>query len=459
MSFRGLVKKFIPAGLFKKIEPWGHLAEAMLVQTIYGFPAKNLKIIGVTGTDGKTSTSTFIAQMLRTSGYKVAMMTTVAVDYGTGEQANPTRMTTISALELAKAFKKIKRTGADWLVLEATSHALAQHRVWGVPFEIAVVTNLSHEHLDYHGSFEKYREAKLRLFKMTAKNRRGQKIGIVNADDEAAQLFASAVPKPITYGINSGELRAIDVKSTPSGSSFKIEIRATSTHSANILNVAINLPGGFNVYNALAAASVGFALNIDPRRIEKGLASLEAVAGRMTHVDEGQDFAVIVDYAHTPDSFQKILMELKPVVKGRIITMFGSAGRRDEAKRAQQGMVAGKYSDIVIVTEEDDRDIDGQEILEQIASGAKSSGKVEDDNLFLIHRREDAVAKAISLAKAGDLVLLLGKGHETNIITAGPDAAKLRHLPQDDDDPNRVIKRPYNEVAVAQEALKNLKNL
>lgn len=445
-----MVKKFIQVGVFKAVEPWGHLAEAVLVQTIYGFPARKLKVIGVTGTDGKTSTCSFIAQMLRENGYKVAMMTTVAVDYGAGEQANPTRMTTISALELAKAFKKIKAGGAEWLVLETTSHALAQHRVWGVPFDIVVMTNLSHEHLDYHGSFENYRAAKLSLFKMANRNRRGRTAGVINADDPATKLFEAAITAPLTYGVKDGFLRASAIKMTASGSKYTARLG-----EGDSFDITCHLPGSFNVYNSLAAVGVGRLMGLSKKQIEQGIGSLQSVAGRMTRVDEGQSFDVIVDYAHTPDSFEKLLTELKPVVKGKVITLFGSAGRRDEAKRAAQGRVAGKYSDIVVVTEEDDRDIDGQEILDQIASGAKNSGKTEGKDLFIIHKREDAIEKAIGLAKSGDLVLLLGKGHETNIISAGPEAAKYRHLSQDDDDPRRVIKRPYNEVEVAREVLRD----
>jgi UDP-N-acetylmuramoyl-L-alanyl-D-glutamate--2,6-diaminopimelate ligase len=178
----------------------------------------------------------------------------------------------------------------------------------------------------------------------------------------------------------------------------------------------------------------------------------------MTSVDEGQDFSVIVDYAHTPDSFEKIFTEVRKLGSGRMIAVFGSAGRRDEAKRAQQGAVAGKHCDIVIVTEEDDRDIDGQEIMEQIASGAVENGKIKEKDLFLIHDRTEAVAAAISMAKKDDIVLLLGKGHEKSILRNGPEAAALRDHLQDDTDPRRVIKVPYDEVTAARDALKKLKN-
>lgn len=452
MNTRGLVKKIVPVGLFKKIEPYGHLGEAVLMQTKAGFPGRDLKVIGVTGTDGKTSTSTIITQMLRHSGYKVAMMTTISVDYGDGrgERPNPSRLTTLGAAALTRQLAKIKKAGVEWLVLEVTSQALAQYRTWGVPLSIGVMTNVNHEHLDYHGTFERYRDAKKRLFTLVGKNKKGLQVGIANADDPSGKLFAAEVAEPLLYGIKNGDLRATDIKLTPEGSTYKAKIANT------VYEIECHLPGSFNVYNSLAAVAVGQAIGLDKTAIEQGIASLQAVEGRMTRVDEGQDFTVIVDYAHTPESFEKIFYEVKPLVKGRLWVVFGSAGRRDEAKRQAQGRVAGKYCDMVVVTEEDDRDMDGQAILDQIASGAEQSGLVKDKNLFLIHEREEAVQYAIEHANTGDVVLLLGKGHEKSILSNGPEAAQHRHVQQDDDDPKRVVKRVYDEVSVAREALQKL---
>lgn len=449
---RALVKRLVPSVVFKKIEPAGHLLEAVIRHTMAGFPARGLKVIGVTGTDGKTSTSTLITEMLRSNGYRVAMMTTISIDYGDGRGPidNPTRLTSLGVGQLVRELKEIKKSGAEWLVLETTSHALAQHRVWGVPYTLAVFTNLSHEHLDYHGTFERYRDAKRMLFKQTNRNRRGLRTGIVNADDPVGGYFASDVKYPVTYGVKNGDLRAVDINLRPDGSDYTAKIAGDS------YNIRCNLPGSFNVYNSLAAVGAGRALGLSVEQIEKGIASLKNVEGRMTSVNEGQDFDVIVDYAHTPESFEKVFKELKPLVKGRLISVFGSAGRRDEAKRAAQGEVAGKYCEVVVATEEDDRDIDGQEILEQIASGAEKAGKVKDKDLFLVHNREEAVEFAIKMAKKGDLVVLLGKGHEKSILGNGPQAAELRHLVQDDDDPKRVVKRKYDEVTVAREVLKKL---
>jgi UDP-N-acetylmuramoyl-L-alanyl-D-glutamate--2,6-diaminopimelate ligase len=289
------------------------------------------------------------------------------------------------------------------------------------------------------------------LFVQTNRNKKGLQVGVANADDPSGKLFAAAVKHPILYGVKDGNLRATKVKSTPSGNSY------TATIDGDSYDIVCHLPGSFNVYNSLAAVGVGRAIGLNKDQIEQGIASLSSVEGRMTRVDEGQNFEVIVDYAHTPESFEKLFKEIKPITKGRLIAVFGSAGRRDEAKRAEQGRIAGKYCDIVIATEEDDRDIDGLEILEQIVSGAVKSGKKRDKDLFLIHDREDAVEAAVKMAKKDDVILLLGKGHEKSILANGPKAAELRHELQNDDDPRRVIKRDYDEVKVAQTALKKLK--
>ena len=445
-----LAKKVVPAQLFKSVVPYWHFSKSVIAQTKAGFPAKDIQVIGVTGTDGKTSTSTLITQMLRNSGKKVAMMTTISVDYGdgAGPQDNPTRLTTIGASELVKALKRMKADGVEYLVLEVTSHALHQRRVWGVPFSVAVFTNLGHEHLDYHGTFENYRDAKRMLFQAANRNKKGLRVGVLNADDGVAEYFAGDIANPIKYGIKKGDLTAQNIKLTPAGSSYTARIGDDS------YQITCNLPGSFNIYNSLAAVGVGRALGLNSDQIEKGIASLQEVEGRMTRVDEGQDYSVIVDYAHTPESFDKLFAEVKPLAKNRLIAVFGSAGRRDEAKRAKQGAIAGKWCDIVIVTEEDDRDIDGVEIMRQIVSGAEQSGKVLNKDVLMVHNREEAVQMAINAAKPGDLIMLLGKGHEKSILHNGPQAKELEHLPQDDGDERRVLKRAYDEVTVAREAIK-----
>lgn len=377
----------------------------------YGFPARGMHVIGVTGTNGKTTTSFMIHKMLTEAGIKTGLMSTVA--YGVGDDIQPQvqHMTTLSAGLLQKRLRDFKRQGVDWVVLETTSHALAQHRVWGVPYEIAVMTNMTHEHLDYHRTFERYVAAKVRLFKIAAKH--GRKIGIINSDDPNAPEFEKVTQNVVTYGVKSGDLKASKVVLTAEGSTFKAVIGSDN------YNITCNIPGEFNVYNSLAAVAVGRAMGLDKKQIEKGISALQGVEGRMTVVSAGQKFTVIVDFAHTPDSFERLLHDLRASTKGRLITLFGSAGRRDEAKRAIQGEIAGRYSDEVVLTEEDDRDIDGNEILQQIADGVKKSGKKIDKDLFLILDREEAIGFALTRAKSpADTVVLLGKGHEKTIERA-----------------------------------------
>jgi len=449
---RKLIKKLIPRSVFRKIEPYGHWAEAIIENAIYGFPAKDLKVIGVTGTAGKTTVCTLLTHMLRESGYNVAMMTTVAIDYGDcqGPVHNATRMTSVGSLKLLQAIKKMRANNVEWLVLETTSHALAQHRVWGVPYSVVAFTNLTHDNVDYHGSFENYRKAKLMLFQQCNRNKKGLRVGVVNADDPSGQMFADAIAHPITYGLRSGDLCASDVQQSPTQSSLKARIGDEE------YDITSQLPGTFNIYNCLAAIGVARAVGLDKAQIERSIASLQNVEGRMNSIDEGQDFGVIVDYACTPDSFEQVFAAVKPIAKGRVITVFGSAGRRDELKRPIQGEIAGKNSDIVILTEEDDRDQDGMKILEDIAVGVEKAGKVRDQNEFLVHEREAAVQKAIDLAQKDDLVLLLGKGEETVIITNKPGFTPTPgHVYNESTD---AIKRDYNETAAARAALKKRLN-
>lgn len=412
MSFRRIAKKTIPKGLFPKVEQQGHLAEAVLLNAANQFPAHGLKVIGVTGTNGKTSTAFLIHRMLHEAGYKVGLMTTVA--YGAGINIKPQieHMTNVPVPLLMKRIKALKAEGIEWLVLETTSHALAQNRVWGIPYSIAVMTNVTHEHLDYHGSFENYLNAKKKLFTLCNRNKKGLQTGIINAEDPNTEKFARAIQHPVTYGIEKGDLRADNLRLSSAGSKFTAQIDKES------YKITCNLPGRFNVYNSLAAVAVGRAVGLSKEQIEQGIAALEGVEGRMTRIDEGQDFDVIVDFAHTPDSFEKLFKDLKPVVKGKLIAMFGSAGRRDETKRAIQGELAGRYCDEVVITEEDDRDIDGNEIMNQIATGAEKAGKSRNKDLFLVHNRTKAIQFTINRAKKGDTILLLGKGHEKTIERA-----------------------------------------
>jgi UDP-N-acetylmuramoyl-L-alanyl-D-glutamate--2,6-diaminopimelate ligase len=370
-----------------------------------------MHVIGVTGTNGKTTTTFLIHKMLHEAGYKVGMLSTVAYGIGDDIKNQMVHMTTDQAGVLQSRLREFKRAGVEWVVLETSSHSLAQYRVWGVPYEIAVMTNVTNDHLDYHGTFEQYLHAKTRLFKIASKH--GRKFGVVNAEDPNNKKFSSLVPRFVSYGIAKGDLMAMDVRAESDHSNFKAKI------GDDIYDVRINIPGDFNISNALAAVAVGREVGLTKAQIEQGISSLSSVEGRMNVVDEGQKFKVVIDFASTPDAFERLFESLRPLVKGKLISVFGSAGRRDEAKRAIQGEIAGKYSDEVILTEEDDRDVDGNEILQQIANGAKKSGKVIGKDLFLVPEREKAIEFSFGRAKSSnDTVVLLGKGHEKTIERA-----------------------------------------
>lgn len=431
MSFRGFVKKLIPTKLFHKVEPYGHLIEAVLFNIIYGFPAKNMKVIGVTGTNGKTTTCFMIHSMMVKAGKKTGLMTTVG--YGVDKDIQPqmVHMTSQPVPVLMKRLKAMKQQGVEWLILETTSHALAQNRVWGIPYSVAVLTNLTHEHLSYHGTFAKYRDAKRKLFQLANKNKKGLQMGIINAEDPNAGLFTTDIKNHLTYGIKEGDMLAKHIDMKASGSRFAAVVDDEEYW------ITCNVPGTFNIFNSMAAAGVGRVIGLDKKDIEEGVSALKSVEGRMTHVQEGQDFDVIVDYAHTPDSFEKLFKDMKTVIKGRMIVLFGSLGGGDKGKRPQQGELAGEYADIVVITEEDDRMENPEVIMADIARGAEKAGKVRDKDLFLVHDRSEAIAFAFSKAQKGDTVLLLGKGHEKTIETKGQE-------------------RAWNEVSEAQKALKKL---
>ena len=329
-------------------------------------------------------------------------MTTVA--YGV-DKLKPElgHMTTVDAMTLNRRIAEIKNQGAEFLVLEVTSHALAEFRTLGIPFEIAVFTNLTHDHLDYHKTIEKYRAAKGKLFKKA-------KFSILNADDPATKYYKNLSHKYITYGIKNGEKRATDIKLGVSGVKYLL----------GDINISTKIPGEFNVYNSLAAALVGQKLGLKNEEIEKGISALTEVEGRMNVIDEGQPFTVIVDYAHAPDALEKVFASVKGH-KGRIISVHGGAGRRDPSTRPIRGEILAKNSDLVIITEDDSRDEDPEIIAQGFIDGAVKASKTLGKDLIKELDRKKAIELALKSAKPGDLVLILGKGHEKTILRAdGP---------------------------------------
>ena len=396
MSLKSEVEKM--PGYNSLVKPW-HYLQAVRAGMKNGWPAKKIKVIAVTGTNGKTSTCFFIWKMLNEAGHRTGVMTTIG--WGVEEiEPQIEHMTTESVGILNERMRKIQETGAEYLVLETTSHALSQSRILGVPIEIAVFTNLTPEHLDYHKTFEKYRAAKLKLFKKA-------RFGVINADDPSADWFSDAVRKYAhgdikTYGIERGDLRATEVELLSTGVKY----------SCGDIKIETQVPGRFNVYNSLAAVAVGQRVGLTDEEIERGVHALDNVEGRMTDV---KDFTVIVDYAHQPDALEKVFESLS-TVEGKVISVHGGAGRRDHGTREPRGEILGRYSDMVIITEDDSRDEDPAEIAEMFAKGAEKVGKVRGENLMIELDREKAIRKALMMARRGDLVLILGKGHEKTIL-------------------------------------------
>ncbi len=379
-----------------------HYIQAVVAGFKYKFPGKKLRVIAITGTNGKTTTSFMIWHILNQAGHKTGLMTTVA--YGI-EKLKPElgHMTTVDAFTLNHRIREIKDQGAEFLVLEVTSHALAEFRTLGIPVEIAVFTNLTHAHLVYPKTFARYRAAKGKLFKKA-------KFSILNADDPAFSYYKTLAKNYSSYGIKHGQNRPEKIQLQVSGVKYLY-------HG---MNIETKIPGEFNVYNSLAAAMVGEKLGLKPEEIENGLRTLESVEGRMNVIDEGQPFTVIVDYAHAPDALEKVFESVKNH-KGRIISVHGGAGRRDPSTRPIRGRILAKYSDIVIITEDDSRDEDPEKIAAAFIEGAKKEGKTLGKDLFKELNRKKAIELALGTAKKGDLVLILGKGHEKTILRAdGP---------------------------------------
>lgn len=404
MSLKSTVEK-IP-GYNSLVKPL-HYLQAVRAAKKFDYPAKHLRVIAVTGTNGKTTTSFMIWKMLNAAGHKAGLLTTVGwSEDGETLHQQLEHMTTERVEVLNERMAKARDAGAEFLVLEVTSHALSQYRTYGVPIEVAVLTNVTPEHLDYHKTFENYRKAKGRLFKRS-------KNSVINADDLSAEWFVEVARKNssgeiITYGIEKGDLRATDIELGADGVRY----------SCGDMKIRTQIPGQFNVYNSLAAVAAGMCVGLSSAEIANGIFALESVEGRMTRIREGQDFEVIVDYAHQPDALEKVFASVGygTGFKGKIIALHGGAGRRDHATREPRGEILGRESDIVIITEDDTRDEDPQEIAQMFVDGAVKAGKTLDEDLFVELDREKAIRKAIGMAKAGDLVLILGKGHEKTIL-------------------------------------------
>jgi UDP-N-acetylmuramoyl-L-alanyl-D-glutamate--2,6-diaminopimelate ligase len=373
----------------------------------FGRPSEGLEVIGVTGTDGKTTTCYLAVAALQAGGKRPGMIGTVAIRVGDEVRSNDDRYTTPEALELQALLAEMVEAGNDSVVMEATSHGLAQSRVRNCRFRVAIVTNVTSEHLEFHGTLEAYRAAKAKLVEEAP-------IAILNADDPAFGYFRDrARERVVSYGTDPrAHVRATEIQTRADGTSFNA---ATETWSGE---VHLQLPGAFNVHNALAALALAEVEGVDPAVAADGLGEVSSIPGRMERIDAGQPFGVVVDYAHTADSLAKVLSTLRPLTAGRLIVVFGSAGERDRVKRPAMGKVAAELADLAVVTDEDPRLEDGHAINEAIAEGARTTGARDRMDLWVIDDRRAAIAHAIGLASVGDMILLAGKGHEGSMFYA-----------------------------------------
>lgn len=397
-----------------------HKSRGILAATTSGFPASKMIIIGVTGTNGKTATSTMLAHILEASGEKVGLMTTVNFWIGKKKWVNESKMTTDNPFTTQTLLRRMVKAGCKYAVVETSSHALAQHRTWGIFYDVAVFTNLTQDHLDYHHTMEEYRLAKEKLFEGLAGSWKKPGIAktiVLNFDDPMHAHFAKyPAEKKLFFSVNENDtppdtLRAKEIHLTPKTSIFTISSNKGS------IKIQLNMPGKFNIENALAAATSAFALGFSLEDIKKGLESVHIIPGRMEYIEGGQPFKVIADYAHTPDGYEKSLSSIRQFTEGQVIVVFGSAGDRDKDKRPIIGKIAGKYADVIILTEEDPASEDPAKIIEAIKSGVPSDKFQEGGNQFTIINRKEAVKHAFSLAKKKDTVVLLALGAQTKMAT------------------------------------------
>jgi UDP-N-acetylmuramoyl-L-alanyl-D-glutamate--2,6-diaminopimelate ligase len=393
--------------MIRNLKNFGHLLQAVFANLIYRFPSRNLTVIGVTGTDGKTTTVHLIYHILSKAGIKADLISTIS--------APGLHTTTPDSMMLQKMLRKMVNQGIKYVVLESSSHGLDQHRLWGVKYRVGVVTNITHDHLDYHKTIDRYRAAKAKMF-------RGVKTAILNRDDKSYESLEARIKKPCLPA-GRQELKII---------TYGIENPADFTPES--------LPGVYNQYNCLAAIAAAKSLGIPDEKIRRGVAGFGGVIGRMEGIKEGQNFRVIIDFAKTPSGLESALKTLKSQLpsSGRLIAVFGSAGLRDVAKRAMMGEVGAKLADISILTAEDPRTEDVNKIIEQMAQGCVKAGGVEKKSFFRISDRRKAIRFAVTLAQEGDIVVLCGKGHERSMCYGKKEF-------------------PWNEQAEARRALIKLK--
>lgn len=408
----GMVKfarNILPAGALKRVESGYRKSRVKLVSFCYGNPSKHLRVIAVTGTNGKTTTACYINEILKEAKFKTAMFTTAVIEVDGKSQINDLNATVASTARMQRFFRDARRAHVDYVVLEITSHALDQHKLDGTPIEAAIMTNLTQDHLDYHKTMENYAAAKAKLFQLKPR------FIILNRDDEWFDYFDKfgASEQKMTYGVHKDAEAHIErVKLYRKGTEADV-VLDNQTH----LELATALPGEFNVSNMTAATTLAYLLGVKLEDIQEGVANLEAVPGRFERAVEGLGYDVIVDYAHTPDALDKLLSTARDIAKNRVILVFGACGDRDKSKRPIMGEIAARKADRIFLTDEESYNEDPEMIREMINSGIVQGGGTAKTTE--IPDRREAIERALGSAQKGDMVLITGMGHEQYRIVKG----------------------------------------
>jgi UDP-N-acetylmuramoyl-L-alanyl-D-glutamate--2,6-diaminopimelate ligase len=394
----------------------GRLALAQLSAAFYDHPSHHMVVIGVTGTDGKTTTSNLIFHILQAAGLRAGMISTISAQIDDHSLDTGFHVTTPEAPDVQRYLYEMLENGLTHVVLEATSHGLAQDRVAACDFDIGVITNITHEHLDYHGSFRAYQEAKAKLFRALAKtdskDHHLEPTAILNHDDESYRLLEKVSQvRRVSYGLSlEADVQARNISNEPDGVSF------TAVGKDYQIPIKSHLVGSYNTANCLAAiAATVEGLHLEPQTAQQGIASLQWIPGRMEKIDLGQPFLTFVDFAHTPNALKQALTSVHQLTVGRVIAVFGSAGLRDRAKRRMMAEVSIQLADLSLLTAEDPRTESLKTILAEMAAGAVSQGGVEGETFWRIPDRREAIRFALSLARPGDVVIICGKGHEQSM--------------------------------------------
>lgn len=400
MNPKKLARKVLPKRSITFAEESYRKGRVFAFQAAKGFPARGLRVIAITGTNGKTTTASYINAMLKSAGHTTALFSTAQIEMLGKVRLNRTHRTVPITGELVAFLAEARQRKVDFVVLEVTSQALHQHKIVGIPVEVAVMTNLTQDHLDYHKTMEAYAAAKARLFNTYLK----PKYSLLNRDDQWFEYFKrQAQGMIVSYGTAAGGgvvVGGIDLK--PTGSEWTITEHGVST------KLSTSIPGAFNVMNATAAACVGKLVGLSLKQIAAGIASLESVPGRMERVSAGQKFTVLVDYAHTPDALKNVLQAARQLSTGKVRVVFGATGDRDKAKRPIMGQVAAGYADVVYLTDDETYTEDPEEIRAAVRDGLEAAGAAYQE----IPDRTAAITKAFKDAKANDVVVLAGIGHQ-----------------------------------------------